>query len=113
CQAAIFIREGTHENQAFRSHNLAVDESSPQHRSAWHLEAVVKYSTRPQIHFAVSHSATCGPPPALEVLRIGPRMEDDISRSIQDPRKDERFFRWLNDCQLDLCQMMSEALHGL
>jgi hypothetical protein len=77
------VREGSDEDEAVGREDLAVDEFAPHFLAVGHAEAVEELATGAEIHLAEAHGAAFGPPPATEVIGVGPEAEYEFAWGVE------------------------------
>src|SRR5262245_11304951 len=83
---AILICKGIDEDDPLRRHDFAINKFSPHFVAIGSSHAVVKAAARTEIQFYDTRREAFGPPPSLQALRLGLRLEHELARRIEDAR---------------------------
>src|SRR5262245_3510436 len=81
---AILICKGIDENDPLRRHDFAINKFAPHFVAVGISHAVVKDASRAEIQFYDTRREAFGPPPSLQSLRFGLRLEHELARRIED-----------------------------
>src|SRR5215218_9125047 len=92
---AFGIREGIGEDDPLGHHDLAKYALGPDLAALGRSHAVVRDAARAEIDLAERRREALRTPPAHEVLRLGPRLEHELARSVEHARDDKLLLRWL------------------
>src|SRR5215470_14914077 len=83
---AFLICKGIDEDDPLRRNDFAINKFSPHFVAVGSPHAVVKDASRTEIQLYDARREAFGPPPSLQALRFGLRLEDELARRIEDAR---------------------------
>src|SRR5262245_6485339 len=86
---AFLICKGIDEDDPLRRHDFAINKFAPRFVAVGSSHAVVKDAARTEIQFYDTRREAFGPPPSLQALRFGLRLEHELARRIEDARDNE------------------------
>src|ERR1700730_16446469 len=101
---ALRIFPGKSKYEALRLDHLAVDALLPILGSLGGAHAEAKGAARPDVHIAISRDEALRPPPARDTIGLGPRLEYQTARRIEDASDDELALS-------SLCDRASPCVH--
>src|SRR5215510_4135619 len=86
---AFLICKGIDEDYPLRRQDFAINKFTPHFVAVGSSHAVVKDAARTEIQFNDTRCEAFGPPPSLQALRFGLRLEHELARRIEDARDNE------------------------
>src|SRR5262245_9220205 len=86
---AILIREGIDEDDPLRRNDIAINKFAPHLAAVRRAHTVKENAARTEIQFFDTRLEILSPPPSLQALRLGVRLENEFAWSVEDTRDDE------------------------